>query len=263
MYRDVPASVYHASPGLSNSMMGHMEPPSRLPVYLSTPREDDEWSILGTLIHQRILEPEKPLPGIAVQPETYGPDHKPWHYGATECKNWRAAQRASNQIVLTPSSYQTLIGCIMSVKRSALAVQVLRDADTELSLWWEINGVLTKRRFDCVPRGNALADLKSCADGTASPREWPWHVKKHGYDRQAAYYLDGYNAWADYHGLPRKTAWCWIAVEKAAPYAVGFHQASEETLSRGKSQYLGLLDTYRECLATGVWPGYGESWNLV
>ena len=263
MFRGVPSEVYHASPGVSNSMLGHMDPPSRLPVYLTEKHEPDEWAILGTLIHQRILEPERPLPLIAVQPETYGPDSKKWTYQAKECKAWREAQEAQGLIVLTPDQYRTLIGCITSVRQSSLACEAIRYAETELSLWWELDGILTKRRLDCVPPGNALLDLKSCADGKASVKEWKWEIEHRGYHRQAAFYLDGYNAWARAYGLPEKTVWLWVAVEKAEPYAVGHHQASGQTLERGRAQYQALMAEYRDCLAANKWPGYPEEWTVI
>src|SRR5580698_5346016 len=92
LFAGLPAEQYHKAPGLSHSMLKSMNPPARLPVYLTEKREPTVDMIMGTLVHQAILEPNAPWPQIAVKPETY-PDKKtgeakPWHGGATYCKEW-------------------------------------------------------------------------------------------------------------------------------------------------------------------------------
>src|ERR1043165_8519081 len=49
IFEDLPAHVYHAAPGVSNSMLKNMEPPARLPVYLAEKREPTAAQIIGTL----------------------------------------------------------------------------------------------------------------------------------------------------------------------------------------------------------------------
>ena len=39
VYFDLPAEDYHAADGVSQSMLQHMDPPARLPVYLAEKRE--------------------------------------------------------------------------------------------------------------------------------------------------------------------------------------------------------------------------------
>ena len=59
---------------------------------------------------------------------------------------------------------------------------------------------------------------------------------KYGYHRQAAFYMDGFNA----------DEFWFAVVEKEAPYRTGLYQASEEFINNGRREIGELLDRYRE-----------------
>jgi hypothetical protein len=47
-----------------------------------------------------------------------------------------------------------------------------------------------------------------------------------------------------------------IAVEKEPPYLVHVNQLTERAIAWGDRQVSAALEIYRDCTASGVWPGY-------
>tara|TARA_R100001443_G_scaffold9409_2_gene19023 strand:+ start:474 stop:1241 length:768 start_codon:yes stop_codon:yes gene_type:complete len=81
--------------------------------------------------------------------------------------------------------------------------------------------------------GKTLVDLKTTADGS----HWGFSnsCKKYGYDRQSAFYVDGFNC----------DEFVFITQEKEAPYNVSIFYAGQDFLDRGREEYKYLLDVYR------------------
>lgn len=95
-----------------------------------------------------------------------------------------------------------------------------------------------------------IVDLKTTED--ASPDQFARSAYNYKYDVQAPFYLDGF----EYATGVRPEAFVFIAVEKEAPYNVAVYFAPDEMLELGRKKYRAGCQTYAECLATGVWPGY-------
>lgn len=274
-FTGIPAEVYHAVPGVSHSMLCHMDPPARLPVYLTQPREETPEMILGTLGHAMILEPDKPLPRIVVQPETYPAqadssavkqkkasvgDPLPWHNGAHYCKRWHAEARESGLIVLTQDRMESLHGMVQSVSRHNGAAALLANCETEVSVFHPIvhNGItrcVMRARMDIVPSGNALADVKTCDD--ASPEEFARKLAD-GYATQASHYLD---LWNEAEPNDRKDAFVFIAVERRPPYLVACYVVGERTLSWARDINARRLRDYIECAESRNWRGFPGGYN--
>ena len=71
------------------------------------------------------------------------------------------------------------------------------------------------------------------------------------YHIQAAFYLDilqslGINA----------TRFIFVAVEKSAPYLIGFYELDAQSLELGRSEYLELLQKYKFYQERGFYPSY-------
>lgn len=199
---NLPASVYHSSPGISNSMLSNMDPPARLPVYLREKREPTPYMRMGTLIHHAILEPGREMPGFIMQPETY-PDSKggvsKWHNGATWCKNWREEQASIGNEVLTKDEFATLTGCVRALESDPLASAAFSQGEGEVSLCDELTlpsgRIVTRRaRLDWVRKGQVIYDVKKVGLGMASPQAFGRLAYDRRYYVQSAYYMDLWNA---------------------------------------------------------------------
>jgi hypothetical protein len=68
---------------------------------------------------------------------------------------------------------------------------------------------------------------------------------------QAAFYQDGIKA------ITGKTVpFCFITVEKDAPYAVACYKAGDEVIEVGRAKYRAALQLLKWCKDNDQWPAY-------
>ena len=252
---DIPAREYHAIEAASASKLRRLwqSTPAHFKADMDTPKDSPALR-LGSLAHSLILEPEKPLGGIAVPPEEYAPG-KPWNYNAKVCKQWRNKQKDAGNEVITADEYATLQGVLRSVAAHPFARATLEAGRAEVSciVTADTEGVPVKCRIDFVPdAGDFLVDLKTAQ--SAEPREFERAAYSHGYHIQAALYLAVWNTLAGADNP--KTGFRFIVVEKAAPYAVNVFEASPEFLEKGRRDFATSLATYAKCVRENRWPAY-------
>lgn len=270
VYFDLPAEDYHAAEGVSQSMLQHMDPPARLPVYLAEKRDVTPWMRMGTLIHAAVLEPTKPLPKLTVQPETYvGEDgsDKPWHNGSKICKHWHAMQNLAGIEVLTKQQYADLTGCVRSIAEHKVASAAFADGWPEVSIFRDVElpsgrTVRCKSRLDWVTRtGDAICDLKKVQNGKADLFDFERLAWQRDLHVQAAFYLD---AWNETHGpLNNRQEFVWVVVEEDAPHLVAVHRASPQLIAIGREIYIQRLEDYVTCTETKQWPGYSTEVRTI
>lgn len=268
VYRNLPAEAYHKATGVSQTALKHLDPPARYPVYKSTPVDVTPWMRLGTLIHAAVLEPHKPLPKIAVQPETYPGDKgeaKPWHNGSNYCKAWRKERVDAGIEVLTKTEWENLNGCVRSISAHPTANEAFSDGESEVSIFRLVElpsgrSVWTKCRLDFVTSGDAIVDLKKVQRGKAQAESFEWLVWDRDLHVQAAFYLDAWNAM---NPGDQRSEWCWVAVEEDAPHLVAVHRAAPELILQGRATYIDRLERFAECSERDHWPGYPEQVGTV
>src|SRR5882724_379572 len=133
----------------------------------------------------------------------------------------------------------------------------------EQSLFWvdDRSGVWRRARLDWLPDPGTgrlvLVDYKTC--GSASPESLQRAVYNYGYHQQASWYLDGARAL----GMDQHPVFLFVFQEKTAPYLVTVVQPDTDMLRVGARRNIQALDLYRECTATGRWPGYSDEIELV
>lgn len=245
---DMPASDYFRAPGVSNSMLSHMDPPARLPAYLEAPRKTSPFMRMGTLIHSRILEPEKPLQGYAWKPDGLS-------LATKEGKAWKAEQVAKGLEILDRDDAETLAGCVNAVRSDPTCKSIFAKGRAELSVFSEMCGVFTKSRMDWLPDAStAIVDVKKVGEGDASRDEFAKILVNRRYHVQAAFYLDNWNS------LMGNTDWrehfVFVVVEDVAPYLVNVFTIEPRTIELGRNTYRRELEIYASCKASGNWPRY-------
>lgn len=252
---DMPAADYHAAPGVSNSMLGHLNPPARLPAYLSAPRKETPAMLRGTMIHQRILEPDRPLPRLAIQPEDMS-------LATKEGKAWKAEQLAAGREILGPKEGAALVGCVEAIRSDPYCQSIFKAGKAELSVFCELEGAFTKRRLDWLPDGsNSLVDIKTVRGGYGGLREFTKLMIDRRYHVQAAFYLDGWNKVMG--ATDPRTCFCFVVVEDEAPFLVSRYVVSDMLMEVGREQYRRDLITYEECRVSGRWPGHPAGIEII
>lgn len=251
VFCNIPAESYHTAPGVSHSMLKHMEPPARLPAYLEDDEESTPTQMLGTLAHALVLTPNEPLPNIAVKPS----DMK---FTTREGREWRDAQLAAGKLIIKESDAAALYGMAKSISEHPCCNAILRSGWSEVSIFKRFYSAdlrrwcLRRSRLDFVPEhGNALVDVKTCMD--ASLEEFSKSILNYGYHTQAAYYLD---IWNDSHEHDQRECFIFIAVEKEPPYLVSVYNLDARAIEAGRRLNHQRLMSYMDCKESGVWPGY-------
>lgn len=125
------------------------------------------------------------------------------------------------------------------------------DGKPEQTLVWEEDGVLCKARLDWI-RDNltAVDDLKTTS-ASAAPEKWSKTMLGMGAELQVAFYLRGLR-----HLTDTPPAWRFVVVETEPPYALSVFSVAPDLLEIADRKVQFAIDTWRECLKTGVWPGY-------
>lgn len=268
---DIPASTYHKAPGVSNSLLGHLDPPARLPAYFE--EEDDETTLamrMGTLIHAQMLEPHLPLPRIAIVPEKYGPENKPWNFNANECKDWKKRQLEAGLFPMKRDAYDRTLACVKAISQDPDCREIFADGQSEVSVFWSFlpegdpcsQLVPCKSRIDWIPKhGNALVDIKKVTKGKGSASAFGKLMIDRRYHVQAAYYLAAWN----YHmaATDRRDSFVFVVVEDEAPFLVNRLYVPDAILEMGRKQFEKDLATYAECKSTNRWPGYPSGINEI
>ena len=118
-------------------------------------------------------------------------------------------------------------------------VNLLSNGEAEIVNCWidEDTGVYCKGKTDYVKEENGrkiLIDIKTTQDH--SQRAFMGSCYKYGYDRQSAFYMDGFGC----------DEFVFITQEKERPYNVSIFYAGDEFIERGRHEYKYLLDIYKK-----------------
>lgn len=239
LFPDVPLAAYLRWDFLSQSVLKEgRASPAHLRAALDGERvkvPTDEM-LRNSAMHCAFLEPE------------LMPDHVVlWDGPRRAGKEWEAFRlEHSRKIILTAGMYETMIGMVRSLRRHPFVREWIgRTVATEVACVGEIDGVPFKGRVDAFT-DDPLVDLKGTR--SADPRI---------FTRTAVdfcYYIQG---WC-YRKLFGRDRWVLLAVEDSPPYDVVAYELSPAFIRAGEREALRLLQRYKECLASGAWPGRSD-----
>lgn len=212
---------------------------------------DSRAFFIGEAAHSAILEPEKFAAAYQVLPEDFNGRTK-------EGKAILADIELQGKKALKAEDAAMISGMAAAVMAQPIAKELLSGAQCELSGFADMAGVLCKCRPDVWnERRKVIADLKTTAD--ASVRSFNRSIANYRYYVQAAFYSD---LWP-LASSQEVSAFIFIVVEKAPPYAVSLFSISPEYISRGRDEYNQDLNVYKHCAETGKWPGYPQEITTV
>ena len=193
---------------------------------------------LGSALHCAFLEPELLPAKVALWP-----DGK-----VRRGKEWDAFNEAhTGKIILTEKMHHNFVGMIRSLRAAARNRPDLRHwcsqiEATELTIIGEVHGVTMKGRVDAMTPG-PLLDLKKVADGDM--RLFRSRAYDYGYHIQAYVYTT----------LAERSRFIMLTVEESAPWDVVQYEVSAELMAQGKREADELLEKFKACQDSGVWPG--------
>tara|TARA_B110000238_G_scaffold159742_1_gene173314 strand:+ start:882 stop:1655 length:774 start_codon:yes stop_codon:yes gene_type:complete len=222
--------VYYADRKyLTNSMLGKLgKSPQHLREYFEGVGESSPALTFGKAFHTTILEPGKVDSDIAIF------DGK-----TRRGKVWdEFVLDNEGKTIISVSEWNAINQMSDIIYSNDVAATFLMKSHKESVRIWETGGVKCKGKADMViidDNGDKiLIDIKTTQD--CSLDAFRRSSMKYGYDRQAAWYLDGFGA----------TDFWFVVIEKASPYRLAIYQASDEFIGAGRLKNNALLNKYKE-----------------
>lgn len=276
------ALEYHSAPGLSASMLDKIRiSPAHLRAYMDGELADDSEALsLGTLCHRAIFEPDTlTAESVCMLPDTIwipkdrraklksaapvltdsGSEKTEgdnaeiyWNSQITECKDW-VKENAAGRSIVDAREWNKAVRIRDNAHRDGTVRALLTGGYGEQALFVEdTHGTLRKSRYDYITTsGNAIPDLKTCR--SAHPDKFERAILERGYHQRAAYYVDN----ANLAGI-KKDVFVFVAVETAPPFLVVCYRLADEVLEFGRKLANAEIQTYRNCVEAGKWPGYHQ-----
>lgn len=265
IYRDMPFEEYAAMRAFNSGVVKwgfvtikHM----RAALEGRLKSEDTKDRKLGRAIHQRVLEPDRPLV-VATQCTAMKKD-------GTRCSNlgylksfdggWycgvkgHAPASAIEPLDYVSEEEAARIEKIVAALHDHPAMPMLRQNGwSEVSIVWEFEGMLLKGRLDRYAEGPppVVLDLKKIQVGKGSRDECQKTIVKMGYHRQAAIYAKG----VQFHtGLLPSVIW--LFQEDSEPYDTQIIIATDEEMELAWREVAERLRVFRRCQAEDKYPGY-------
>ena len=243
---------YFAIQALNWSTLKHMhESPMRCRHRQQHPRPDTDSLIVGRALHCRVLEPESFGARYAVCDVRRDARTKVY-------QEWLAAH--SGMDALTVAEADMVEAMARAVEEHPVAAGLVKGGRFEATIRWDIEGLPCKARLDyLVSAGAGVVDLKSVETSRFAPRRFASEAAGRLYHGQLAWYYDGAVAAGV---LPVTACFPWlVAVEKAPRgesrywHDVAVYQLTTEDYDAGRALWRDLFARYRECVASGWWPG--------
>jgi hypothetical protein len=244
----MPEASYHSHPSLSSTgARALLRAPKLFRHEQAGGRAGKRAFDVGHAVHAAVL-------GVGQQTVTYPDEHLTPSRNVSTSKAtvaWAEEQRAAGLVPVSPEDAVVVAGMREAVLADPDARSLLEGAaGREVSVFAEVDGVPVRARFDVL--GDGLGgDLKSGRD--ASPAGFNRAVGAHGYHIQQQWYDDAHNAATG----ARLEEFKFIAVEVTPPFLVGVYDLDFMWMDAAARAARKARDRFRECVESGVWPGYG------
>ena len=244
----MPDEVYHSRPELSSTGARRLlDSPARFRYWADHPQPPKAAFDLGHAAHAKILGVGAPI--VIYPDEHLTPSGNVSTKAATV--EWEREQRAQGVTPISRADAARVDAMAEAVLADDEARTILeRVAGREVTIIQEVEGVPVRARFDVYGDGEA-ADLKTTRN--ASPDGFGRSVASYGYHIQNRWYDDAHQAETG----GRLESFKFIVVESTAPHLVGVYDLDVMYDDKAGERCQKARHLYRECAATGRWPGYG------
>ena len=218
-------NYYSDTEFISNSMLGLLKKsPKELARFFEKGSLPTQAMEFGRAFHLAILEPQVFSEQVVV------------YSGKTKRgKAWdEFCQENEGKTIITEIEFECIKG-MENVLFSNKDIARKLHGNKEIPMVWQdpLSSVLCKGKVDII-NGGQIVDIKTTQD--ASFEAFRRSAYKYGYNRQAAFYLDGFDA----------KEFIFIVIEKKAPYNVGVYLCSKDFIESGREEYSNLLMDYRK-----------------
>jgi len=208
---------------------------------------------LGTLVHLKVLEPDKFADAVADPLPELAPDGKKWlRRKGSDHEKWWADELAirEGKIIATKDTHEQVDAIAEAVLGNWYARRLLkREGQPEFSIFWtdSITGLELKCRVDWMAA--IPVDLKTT--DVPSPAEFARTATRLGYWMRAAHYAHGIASY-----LGEMIPIVHLVASTSAPYRVAiydFDDSDRDGQRLGFRQWRTALESLARCRDTGDW----------
>lgn len=258
----LPPAVYHADPvpdgSLSHSGARLLLPPSCPALYSyrrEHPPEPTREFDLGHAAHRVLLGAGNELQVIDAP-----------NYLTKAAKEAKQAAYAADRIPVLQHQYEQVLEMAAAVHAHPHAGLLFRGGQPEQALFWRDRtypDVWRRALLDYLPepppagRRMLIPEYKTAKSAEQSAIEramWDY-----GYHIQAGWYPDAVTTL----GLAERAVLVLVVQEKTPPYLVTVAEPDAPSVRVGRLQAREAIEVYRQCRASGRWPGYADDVTLV
>ncbi len=268
-FLNMPFDEYLDLPGVTQSSLKPLiaKTPLHYRLNQETRREPTASQSTGTFAHSLTLEPTTVLERYVVEPTERFKREARTKEGRipaspTSTDSFRVMREQfqldnHEKEIVTQDVFDRVKSVTEAIWASASARELLHQARfREVVLHWadKESGLECKSRCDGIDTiGHVIVDLKTTAD------IYRFDLLKFGYDVQAAFCSDGYEAMTSV-----KPLFYIIAVETEPPYCVRVAPVGRVAIMVGRAKYKKALATLVECMKKNEWPGPADpdEWSL-
>ena len=197
----------------------------------------------GSLVHTMILEPEKVTSNFVV----FNPENRPEQdKGMTSKinKEWKRSLDLSckdgSKYLMTMEQYELAQKLKRKLYDCPEVKNILDNCETEVPKTWLDFNTMSKCKGKAdivIDGGDMLVDIKTTGKDV---KDFKRSAYNFAYNRQAAFYLDGFNA----------KEFVFIVIESNAPHQIGIFRCSEEFIESGRQEYIELLENKKKYCET-------------
>jgi len=240
---------YFAQKAVSQSTLKLLrKSPAHARYALDNPKPSSAAMQMGTCLHALVLENKTVYASL--------PESAKGNSNAAKLIKANFALENADKIVLNADDAEAVKLMAESVKAHPAASKLLAlILEPEKAIMWQESDLTMKGKIDgLLPFG--VLDLKTTT--SAEMKDFEKSIFKFGYHIQAAHYLAGAAA----NDLPAENFYI-IAVENEPPYCTAVFVVDHETIEAGEKERQKLIKLYKECMSSGIWPGYSDKIQTV
>jgi hypothetical protein len=235
-------AAYRAHPGLNQSALKPLKLSPQHALHAATaPRKQSAAMALGVLTERLIACPQDLRMAVKADGRT------------TVGKAANATAEAAGYTLIGDDDWARAEAMSDALRQDPQAASLLAGCEFGQPCYWSHDGQARKALFDAVDVGRHLVvDIKTTSDAL-TPKDIAGAIAKWGYDLQAAWYSQAYEAT---HGV--KPDFWFVFVESSAPHAVVCVQLDDAWLAEAAQEAELLAEVWQACTDAGVWPGPGS-----
>lgn len=269
-YPDIDGEVYHQfeicdAPSISSTGLKLISSKSAYHYWYQSglnpkrPQQEQKTHFnLGKAVHDLLLLQDLFPKNYFILPEGYDGRLKKW----ADAKDEREEALRSGVPVLTFDQHRMAYEMANQVENNDLAKALIVSGIPEMTLAAKdpVTGVWLRSKPDILPdTKDIIPDVKTTRD--ANPSAFEGQATNLGYFQSAAHYMDVIDL--VYGPSEGKRRFVLIAVESTPPHLVQIYHLDDESIQMGRMLNRKAINTFADCLKSGVWPGYSKPENPI